>query len=197
MPLFIRLPFLVVSIPAMICALLVWLLVEEVDRGEAEKHLDESQSSLEMKELGLGSSQRSDDTYPDEDEFKLQTEVSHDEEVANKLSTGSGTYINLNNQISTPLEDFSLDGGNYNYGRRLRYASTFHSRYLQPHLSTLRILFQCPSVCLAIFQGAPGCIPWGIINVYLNDYLSSDRGMTVEVCFDVLIVPLILQTFIS
>lgn len=30
------------------------------------------------------------------------------------------------------------------------------------------------------FAGAPGCIPWGIVNTYLNDYLSSDRGLSVE-----------------
>jgi hypothetical protein len=42
-------------------------------------------------------------------------------------------------------------------------------------------LLSTPSVLLALLQGAPGCIPWGIVNAFLNDFLSQDRGMTVEV----------------
>lgn len=30
------------------------------------------------------------------------------------------------------------------------------------------------------YQGPPGCVPWGIVNTYLNDYLAVNRGMTVE-----------------
>ena len=33
---------------------------------------------------------------------------------------------------------------------------------------------------LALLQGAPGCLPWGIVNTYLNDFLAEDRGMSVE-----------------
>jgi hypothetical protein len=35
------------------------------------------------------------------------------------------------------------------------------------------------SYLLNYFQ-APGCVPWGIINTYLNDYLAADQGMSVE-----------------
>ncbi|EED88164.1 transporter [Thalassiosira pseudonana CCMP1335] len=94
-----RVPFLVVSIPAMICALGVWLLVGEVERGGGEKK--SMLTSAKEKDVGR--------RICDEDERVLE-------------------------------------------------------------MNTLQ----------AIVQGAPGCIPWGIINTFLNDYLSSDRGMTVE-----------------
>lgn len=41
-------------------------------------------------------------------------------------------------------------------------------------------LFKTPSVLIILCQGLPGCLPWGMIFVFLNDYLSSDRGMTVQ-----------------
>ena len=28
-------------------------------------------------------------------------------------------------------------------------------------------------------QGIPGCVPWGILGSFMNDYLSADRGATV------------------
>lgn len=41
-------------------------------------------------------------------------------------------------------------------------------------------LFKTPSVLIILCQGFPGCLPWGMIFVFLNDYLSSDRGMSVQ-----------------
>ncbi len=37
------------------------------------------------------------------------------------------------------------------------------------------------TLILAMLQGAPGCIPWGIVNTYLNDYFSQDCKFTVPV----------------
>lgn len=47
--------------------------------------------------------------------------------------------------------------------------------------STFVSIVSTPTVRLALLQGIPGCIPWGIMNMFLNDFLSEDRGMTVEV----------------
>ena len=35
-------------------------------------------------------------------------------------------------------------------------------------------LFQRPTLILALIQGIPGCVPWGVIGSYLNDYLTYD-----------------------
>ena len=40
-------------------------------------------------------------------------------------------------------------------------------------------LFKTRSNILAFMQGVPGCIPWGVIFAYFNDYLSHDRGFTI------------------
>ena len=40
-------------------------------------------------------------------------------------------------------------------------------------------LFKIKSNVLLFLQGIPGCVPWGILGSFMNDYLSSDRGATV------------------
>lgn len=44
----------------------------------------------------------------------------------------------------------------------------------------IKDVIKTPSVTIILLQGLPGCIPWGIFYVYLNDFLSEDRGFTVE-----------------
>lgn len=29
-------------------------------------------------------------------------------------------------------------------------------------------------------QGLPGCLPWGVMQTYINDYLHLNKGLTVE-----------------
>jgi hypothetical protein len=51
---------------------------------------------------------------------------------------------------------------------------------LRHHWNTFGALLSTPTLVLALLQGAPGCLPWGIVNTYLNDFLSENRGMSVE-----------------
>lgn len=44
----------------------------------------------------------------------------------------------------------------------------------------IKDLLRTPSIALILLQGVPGCIPWGIFYVYLNDYLSENKGFTVK-----------------
>lgn len=37
-------------------------------------------------------------------------------------------------------------------------------------------LLQRPSNVLLFLQGIPGCMPWGVIGVFLNDYFITDRN---------------------
>jgi len=37
-------------------------------------------------------------------------------------------------------------------------------------------LFRRPSNVLLFLQGIPGCMPWGVVGVFLNDYFISDRN---------------------
>lgn len=58
-----------------------------------------------------------------------------------------------------------------------------HSYYIAEapsHASTLKML-RTPTIIILLIQGAPNVIPFGIISVYLNDYLSQDKGLSIEV----------------
>jgi hypothetical protein len=46
--------------------------------------------------------------------------------------------------------------------------------------SKVKHLLCSPTVVLILLQGVPGCVPWGIFYVYLNDYLSENKGFSVE-----------------
>ena len=59
---------------------------------------------------------------------------------------------------------------------------------LQSSCAKLRVLLTTPTVILVYMQGVPGCIPWGVINVYLNDFMSQQRGLTVPQATSLLVV---------
>lgn len=98
-----RLPFLLVAVPAILCALLMYLTVKEPIRG--------SQDFSPIDEL---------------DDHKIEM-ISQSETIDFQKCTR---------------------------------------------------LFQRPTIVIALLQGIPGCIPWGVIGTYLNDYLSYDVGFT-------------------
>ena len=41
------------------------------------------------------------------------------------------------------------------------------------------LLLHTPTIVLIYIQGIPGCIPWGMVYVYLNDYLSHNQHLTI------------------
>eukprot|EP00924_Labyrinthula_sp_SR-Ha-C_P013150 maker-scaffold_12-snap-gene-11.16-mRNA-1 protein AED:0.01 eAED:0.01 QI:182/1/1/1/1/1/2/151/527 len=45
-------------------------------------------------------------------------------------------------------------------------------------MAKLKSLLSRPSVALIIFQGLPGCLPWGIIQVFLNDFMKEEKEMS-------------------
>ena len=47
-------------------------------------------------------------------------------------------------------------------------------------LKKVRKLFLTKSILLVYLQGIPGCLPWGLTFTYLNDYYSSDKGLSVQ-----------------
>lgn len=50
-------------------------------------------------------------------------------------------------------------------------------------LAKLKCTLRAPSNWLCICQGLPGSLPWGVVLTYLNDYLSQQRGFSVQVRF--------------
>ena len=122
-----RFPFIVIAVPAMICAILVFVTAAEPRRGGV-KELDQSQKEGLLPRT----------------EAKLLE--SNESEISSHPSSSS--------------------------------SSSSHLELLQ--WNKITDLLRTPTVALCYLQGIPGCIPWSIITVFMSDYLSSDRGLSVK-----------------
>lgn len=47
------------------------------------------------------------------------------------------------------------------------------------NFSKIISLFQTRTILLIFLQGIPGCLPWGMVYTFLNDYFSNDRGLSI------------------
>lgn len=182
-----RAPFLIVSIPAMLVALLVLTTVVDPIRGGSEKDtidkkftteknicksdfddnpIDQNQDASSPVSVGsTGLSQRSI-TPPTID----TTESSRDNQHLEITATTS---------MRESDDELAIYNNDKLCGWKECLGVLKSSSYAQ-HLSTTKELLTSKTVLLTLFQGAPGCIPWGIVNTFLNDYLSEDCGMTVQ-----------------
>jgi len=230
-----RLPFLIVSVPALLCAAIVYKTVEDPERGQTEEAVLEYRRSI----LTTNDDDDDDDdknnnnaTLNDHSEYSysdgvlaIQTTLEMQQfNYGNKehdTSQCSGENIRLTK--STPLSSSSssststtppppppprsslkgvrrrsrslgrkspqddADQDDRNERDTLRFSiakqnflQTFYHRQIEPVAKSSLLLLKTPTVVLALLQGAPGCLPWGIVNTYLNDFLAEDRGMSVE-----------------
>jgi MFS family permease len=48
------------------------------------------------------------------------------------------------------------------------------------NFSLYKHIFRIKTNLLVLIQGIPGCIPWGVFFIYLNDFYSQDKGFSVE-----------------
>jgi MFS family permease len=135
-----RSPFLVVSIPALICAILLAFTVQDPPRGEMEKAV--------LERIHDRSSRRN-------------AAMIHE-----SLSPGDLSV----NQLSTHEET---------EGPKVKRTLLCRQDWRENWMTFLDLL-STKTFILSLLQGAPGCLPWGIVNTFLNDFLSEDRGMTVE-----------------
>jgi len=46
--------------------------------------------------------------------------------------------------------------------------------------SLYKNIFKIKTNLLVLIQGIPGCIPWGVFFIYLNDFYAQDKGFSVE-----------------
>ena len=157
-----RVPFLVVSIPALITATLIVIFVKEPERGKRER-------SVEEQEIDDGTNfERIDHlSLADMGASDSSTAISH-----NKIKKSS---MDLNFSFDhDPTDSWKIiEKGKYVIQQcynGLRY--TFQATCL---------LFRSKTFFLLLIQGIPGCIPWGIVNSFLTDYLAQEQGMSVEV----------------
>jgi MFS family permease len=48
------------------------------------------------------------------------------------------------------------------------------------NFSLYRAIFRIKTNVLVLLQGIPGCVPWGVFFIYLNDFYAQDKGFSVE-----------------
>mmetsp|Transcript_15976 Transcript_15976/g.33013 ORF Transcript_15976/g.33013 Transcript_15976/m.33013 type:complete len:540 (+) Transcript_15976:157-1776(+) len=163
-----RLPFIVISVPAIVCAVVVYFTVKDPERGVMEQsHLDAL----------VG---REDGRETDNGEVALVSVSSRTSLVQNAMPSQTslvenGTSLDDDDGINDETNSQSNDSRD----QPVRHASESISSW-KHHLKITISLLSTKTVALSLIQGAPGCIPWGIINVFLNDYLSEDRGYSVQ-----------------
>jgi len=184
-----RLPFLIVSIPAILCAILVWCTVPEPERGRMERVVLQRQSSSSSSslpiELGGGgddgdnnaAAEDSGHASNDSSSRRRNPELTHALMEMVAMDAGSGAH---GGERQAVMRESS--GGKVNSEEEAGGIMAHHHGFdCQAHWDTFRSLLSTNTVRLALLQGGPGCVPWGICNMYLNDYLAVDCGMSVQV----------------
>jgi MFS family permease len=157
-----RVPFLVVSIPAIICALILLFCVRDPLRGGMEEAIR---------------NYRFHNSHIDD----------HDETTAADYDPPA---LQGRSSEESSVEMPQLDHGNDVpvHTRTDADVAQLRNHILLQQWSTVLLLFSTPTLLLALFQGAPGCVPWGIVNTFLNDYLAVDRNMTVQYATVVILI---------
>jgi len=152
---------IIISVPALFCAALVYFTVEDPERGAMEYISKERM--VERKE--------------NEDGIALVLIKSSRNDNDNQ------THIKKSNHCDDIDNVYRRDGSTV----KLFHENNRSFSYLKNHLEVILSLLATPTVALSLLQGAPGCVPWGIINVFLNDFLSEDRGFSVQAATTILV----------
>lgn len=183
-----RAPFLMVATPAILCALLVFFTVDEPQRGDQEQAVRQYREHRSMKSKSL--------MY----QFRHEASNAHLPQDAPTLSPLYGSQVIHSATASIPQSRGDQVVGTYALPPKASHEFTLaldtcdeviedvsgtlgeeEASYSETiECSKVLKLLQTPTVLLIFVQGFPGCLPWGMIIVFLNDFLSNDKGMSVE-----------------
>jgi hypothetical protein len=201
-----RIPFVVVSLPTMLLSILVLMTVNDPPRrrisgGSNASSRNSRQTESEHGESGAPECSLDDSLFPVDTLRPVGADAGdcsdhslrHRVPCANVLKS----TIELSSVSLEAAQQESLVGSEQNCAISAPGCRKLERRLDADHeggdcevenrpkerrwYSTCQQLLSSPTVVLALLQGAPGCVPWGVINTYLNDYLAQNRGMTVEV----------------
>jgi len=159
-----RIPFVIVSLPALILATLIYFGccgLQDPCRGAME------QAALVAQE---------EDCDQDEQFNQYQCNAS-----SSNYSARQGLQ-DIDEFHQHDKDRICHDHNEKQQHESLLAISVAEDRYHSPcWYGTLCTLIRTPSFVLLVLQGAPGCVPWGVVNSFLNDYLAQDRGMSIQV----------------
>ena len=166
-----RLPFLLVGFPALFFGILILLTGQEPERGRNE--INESEDEIAS----------SDRRYIKEN-VSDNNPIKNDDDTNNNIPSSTvedSVTITENNAINQTISQnpVTTPGASPN-------PSYHYSEKIDCH--KIGNLFVTRSVVLIFLQGIPGCGPWGMIGVFLNDYFSNDRKMGIALATFVMTV---------
>jgi predicted MFS family arabinose efflux permease len=172
--------FIMVAVPSLISALLVLLTVKEPKRGDQEQAIQLLREKKTIRTDLISSSscyQNKANFEKNEDAFGYHVcDLIQNKEEYQDEDTKEGRQKETSTsprRLTTELialeecETTKVEGGDIHYSEKIECRK-------------IAKLFRTASAMIIFIQGFPGCLPWGMIYVFLNDYFSSDRGMTVE-----------------
>jgi len=167
-----------VAVPALICATLVFFTVRDPIRGDQEQETRNlrAQRQLEVAETA-GASHT---VLPERHILRDRSSPSPPpryfvvDQLIAALSTEESENVTHERANEANLEQHRLTAVELLTPQVL----VEYSEHID--CSKVITLFSTPSVALIFVQGFPGCLPWGMIYVFLNDYFSTDRGMSVQ-----------------
>ena len=98
---------------------------------------------------------------------------SSDDLVGVAASAGGGTHSSSHGTIS--------GGGDGDGGQNNKEASVWEQIKTGAQTSWISIkwVLAVPTNKFALLQGIPGCVPWSVINAFMNDYLATNKGLGV------------------
>lgn len=195
-----RAPFLIVAIPALICAFLVFFTVDDPVRGDQEQETRRLRGEEKMEEGVLEARTASPSLIPQSTQpqsyFVLVQDDVSGKSVAHPAQRINSREVLVNegdDHCTIDMDTFVGESDYYNVesnGRRGRSKSMSSDisgvglvqiEYAERiDCDKVKKLFSTYSVAIVFIQGFPGCLPWGMIYVFLNDYFSTDRGLSVE-----------------
>jgi len=173
-------PYLLVSIPALICALLVFTTVEEPRRGDQEQEVINLRRQIYSSYVEQVNYQMQASDENKTEDMTVMNTIDYANYRSPSLKPGLVLYRDTEMQSLLPhnhhpgsLANTNSSIDNMDVVETVEYNETIDWKKIQK-------LFRTKSVLLIYFQGLPGCLPWGMIYVFLNNYLSEDRGLSIR-----------------
>lgn len=182
-----RAPFVVIAAPSVGVAVLMLLTCPDPPRGGVE---DAVMEVLEVEAERAA------------EEEEEEGEVAGDEEHRRRRRVGGGEAATRTSTAPAPLSStsaFTAAAAAQPPQQQHQHNHRHHTHHHHNHLvvasaSELRLIapkglagvaaaarvLAVPSGAAAILQGLPGSIPWGVVMVFMVDYLHAQQGLSVQ-----------------
>jgi MFS family permease len=181
-----RVPFVITAVPSLLCGILVGFTVEEPKRGEQEKAVKEFEHDNHLIHKSYSQDTANSSNSSDNEESNksgpAKSPLTKRHSSSSVKTPPNGSSLSHQNEkaeniLSSPV-DSSVKGEDRESSEKLgKPANTFVYSEKIEWDKVINVL-KTPSALIIFIQGFPGCVPWGMIYTFMNNYLSDERGMS-------------------